>query len=90
MDENLSGLEVQEEAHFYHIVNEFNQLVAKHGLDFIISKSPELSISIIQWMNDDDSEIDWDHSYNEGKEWWEYGGEMAADTEYDSGMAYDE
>lgn len=70
MDENLSGLDKQEEAHFYLTIADFCNLVDKYGLDFIASKSDDLRLQLIQYLSssDDDDEIDFDEYYVEEDE----------------------
>jgi len=64
MDENLSGLDKQEEAHFYLTIADFCNLVDKYGLDFIASKSDDLRLQLIQYLSSsDDDVIDWDEYY---------------------------
>lgn len=64
MDENLSGLEVQEEAHFYLTIADFCNLVDKYGLDYMASKSNDLRLELIKYMtSSDDDSYEWDDIY---------------------------
>ena len=64
MDENLSGLEVQEEAHFYLTIADFCNLADKYGLDYMASKSNDLRLELIKYMtSSDDDSYEWDDVY---------------------------
>ena len=50
--ENLSGLDKQEEAYFYHSIDAFCDLADVYGIEYMASKSNNLRLALIKWMTD--------------------------------------
>jgi len=49
----------QEEAHFYFTLSDFENLVSKHGIDFVMNRlSEDVFIKLATWFLEDDEE-DW-------------------------------
>jgi hypothetical protein len=58
MDENLSGMDKQEEAHFYLTIADFCNLVDEYGLDYMAKQSNDLRMALISWMTESEYEDD--------------------------------